>query len=305
MGSKGRLVAVADIQAAQKFDLRVDGALVATYCVDPHEARPYVDLLTGPDGQRVTRSSVLDELPEESRDHPHHRGIWWGHRDVGEADFWTEFDGHGRIEHVAYDTPSLEPFGVSHRLRWVDREGSVRLTERRVLRALPLGPDGERVLDLETTLEAPLPIAMRDTKEAGLVAVRVAASMEERRGGRIENAEGQVGESECWGRPAAWCDYSGQVDGEVVGIAVFDHPANPRYPTTWHVRDYGLMAANPFGYSDFSPEEGRDGTLWLEPGNPVHFRYRILVHRGNAVTARLAAEAERFAHTEPTIVGGP
>jgi len=38
-----------------------------------------------------------------------------------------------------------------------------------------------------------------------------------------------------------------QWPGKTVGIAVFDHPSNPRHPTTWHVRDYGLFAANPLG----------------------------------------------------------
>jgi len=45
---------------------------------------------------------------------------------------------------------------------------------------------------------------------------------------------------------ADWCDYYGSIGGKTVGIAMFDHPSNPRHPTTWHVRDYGLFAANPF-----------------------------------------------------------
>src|SRR5207249_1657673 len=64
--------------------------------------------------------------------------------------------------------------------------------------------------------------------------------------GKIENAEGKVSEKHCWGRISAWCDYSGPIDGKNVGIAILADPKNP-HPTCWHVRGYGLMAANPFG----------------------------------------------------------
>jgi 7-carboxy-7-deazaguanine synthase len=68
----------------------------------------------------------------------------------------------------------------------------------------------------------------------------------------IENSAGGVGEKECWGKPAAWCDYSGPVEGQTVGIAVMDHPGNLRSPVRWHVRDYGLLTTNCFGESTFA-----------------------------------------------------
>jgi hypothetical protein len=32
---------------------------------------------------------------------------------------------------------------------------------------------------------------------------------------------------------------------------MMDHPSNPRFPTYWHARDYGLFSLNPFGVRDF------------------------------------------------------
>lgn len=97
-------------------------------------------------------------------------------------------------------------------------------------------------------------IEFGETKEAGILAVRVAPSMNGSRGGLISNSEGGVGEGDCWGRKASWCDYSGEVDGEMMGIAILDHPDNPNFPTRWHVRDYDLFATNPnpFSTSAFS-----------------------------------------------------
>ena len=55
-----------------------------------------------------------------------------------------------------------------------------------------------------------------------------------------------------WGKRADWVDYYGNVAGEIVGIAIFDHPKNLRHPTYWHARSYGLLAANPFGLREFT-----------------------------------------------------
>ena len=64
--------------------------------------------------------------------------------------------------------------------------------------------------------------------------------------GAIVNSYGGSQEMETWGKRAHWCDYVGPVNGKTVGITIMDSPGNFRYPTYWHVRDYGLMTANPF-----------------------------------------------------------
>ena len=69
--------------------------------------------------------------------------------------------------------------------------------------------------------------------------------------GTMTNAEGAQKMKNVWGKPSPWVDYSGTLDGEQVGIAIFDGKQNPKHPTTWHSRDYGLFAANPFGDHDF------------------------------------------------------
>src|SRR6185312_4271095 len=85
--------------------------------------------------------------------------------------------------------------------------------------------------------------------------------------------------------------------GSWAGIAILDHPGNLRHPVSWHVRDYGLMAANPFGYQDFFPGQHRDGSLELIPGSPVSFCYRIVVHAGDARAGRVAERYAEFAAT--------
>ena len=138
------------------------------------------------------------------------------------------------------------------------------------------------------------PVVFRDTKEGGLVSVRVASSMDVRNGGRIENAYGGINEHETWGQPAPWCDYSGPVGVETAGIAVFDHKDNPRYPTGWHVRDYGLMTANCFAWKYYRPDAKVKGDMAFKKGQKTSWRYRLYIHKGNARQGKVAQRFHDF-----------
>ena len=112
--------------------------------------------------------------------------------------------------------------------------------------------------------------------------MRVATSMDvaSEMGGKIENSFGGVNEDETWGKPAQWCDYSGPVAGRKVGIAIMDHPGNWRHPSRYHVRNYGLMTANPFALSYYYDDQTLDGSMTIPAGGESIFRYRLLVHEG-------------------------
>ena len=135
-------------------------------------------------------------------------------------------------------------------------------------------------------------VTVGDTKEGGLCALRVAEAIKGARGGVITNAYGAVHEAENWGQRAPWVDYSGErTDTEgtrrSVGVAVFDHPRNPHHPTHWHVRGYGLLAANPFGLAAYGSGYRRCGDWTVAAGELATFRYRVLWHAGDAAEARV------------------
>jgi hypothetical protein len=279
--------------ADSRIDVRLAGAEFFDYRPDA-SPRPYVDALFTVDGIRVTRD--IATAPEESDDHVHHKGVWWGHRDVNGADVWTEFPGHGSI--VSLASPQTDAgdgrLRIEHETRWLDADGAPLLDDIRMLTASAPAADGSQTLDIESVLRVSNgTVVLGDTKEAGLVALRVSPALEERRGGRIELSTGAVGEADSWGERAEWCDYSGTIDGVRVGVAVFDHPGNPR-PAYWHVRDYGLLAVNPFGLADFTGDPARSGAITLEPGDELRFQYRILVHRGSAAEADVAGHYARY-----------
>jgi len=144
-------------------------------------------------------------------------------------------------------------------------------------------------------------VRLGDTKEGGILSIRVASSMDAKGAGRIENSYGGIGEAECWGKRAHWVDYSGPVEGATVGFAVYDHPTSFRHPTYWHVRNYGLFTANPFGLHDFYANRGIDGSHVLQEGARLRFKYRILIHQGSTAQARVADRYHDYS-TPPKVV---
>jgi hypothetical protein len=187
---------------------------------------------------------------------------------------------------------------------WLDPQGNTVVVETR--RMIFSSEPSLRTIDLDINLNAVPKVTFGDTKE-GTFAIRLASSLEEdpkgapaspKRTGTMRNAAGARTEKQVWGKRSPWVDYHGEVDGEELGIAILDHPGNPRHPTYWHSRAYGLFAANPFGVRDFENDKTRDGSLTVEAGQSVRFRYRVIIHPGDAQTSAIAAQFERYAKTK-------
>jgi hypothetical protein len=301
------------IQATDNsIELRLGTDLVSRYCKGPDVAKPYFWPVEGPGGLLLTRAwPMVKAPPGGSTDHPHQKSAWFCHGDVipeGLAvphrikgiegvDFWSEAPGHGRIvcTRVAQQKESTGHHAqVATHNEWRTADDMNILDEERTIWFYDLG--GARLIVLDIDLAASVcPITFGDTKE-GSMGIRINDLIRAEKGaGRIENAEGKVGEKECWGRLSAWCDYSGPIDGKVVGLAILTDPAN-RYPSCWHSRGYGLMAANPFGraMSGFPAMKGRTDLVRLAKGEHLKLRYGLLLHAGDAKEGGVAEHYQQF-----------
>jgi hypothetical protein len=255
--------------------------------------RPYCYPLLGPGGLPMTRNWPMKEAPDEERDHPHHRSLWFTHGSVNGHDFWSEAKNHGKIVHDSFpEVKSGKDMGVIRaKNKWVAADGTLVCTDDTTIKFYAPRNSSERMLDYEVTIHAlEKELVFGDTKE-GSMAVRLAPTMRltgKVGKGHIVNSEG-VKDGQTWGRRAKWCDYYGPVEGKTVGIAIFDHPTNPRHPTWWHVRDYGLFAANPFGKHDFERLTDKSaGDLKVPAGKSVTFRWRFYLHEGDNEQAKVA-----------------
>jgi hypothetical protein len=274
--------------------IQIDGGLFTEYLVRSG-AKPILWPILGPTGQPMTRAYPMGQAPGEKKDHVHQRSLWFTHGDVNGVSFWDENPKHGTIVHrrFAKTESGAEAIVVSEN-DWVGPDNKKILSDQRRLKFA--AGENVRWLDFDITLTASSGLVrFGDTKE-GTFGVRVAETMkvDAKTGGRIVNSEGLANEA-AWGRKAAWVDYHGPVAGRTAGIAIMNHPDSFRFPTFWHVRAYGLFAANPFGRREFPDGGKQDGSYTLPDGQTITLRYRVWLHKGDETEGRVAAAYESYA----------
>lgn len=258
------------------------------------QVKPYLFPVFGPTRTPFTRAFPMKDVPGEDRDHPHQRSFWFTHGKVNGIDFWSEQPGHGAIRETAKTVRIEGPAVGLLRTKddWIGPDGKKVCEDERAYRFF--NTSTVRIIDFDITLKATAgAVTFGDTKE-GMFGVRVASTMDVKRkaGGKITNAEG-ITDGDAWGKASPWVDYTGPVEGDTVGIAILNHPASFRYPTRWHVRDYGLFAANPFGWHDFGL--GKSGDHVVPAGESITFRYRVILHKGDTDSAGIPAAFQAYA----------
>jgi hypothetical protein len=288
----------------QVIRVTIDGQLFTEYHFRD-VSRPFLYPIVNERGDHFTRRWPQETVAGEEHDHPHHHALWWAHGSVNGVDFWSEEKNAGRTVHQSFAAieSGARSGSLTSRNRWIAKDGTVIADDVRTFAFSP-GEGGARIIDVTVTVHATHgDLVLGDTKE-GTMAIRLAESMRvaqpaKQAGlGHIVNSEG-VRDAEAWGKRASWVDYTGPVNGRTLGVAMFDHPSNPRFPTHWHVRDYGLFAANPFGLHDFTKAEKGAGDFRIPANGQVTFRYRVLFHDGEAAEARVADAALEFQKTAP------
>jgi hypothetical protein len=296
------LVTVLSCAAQVRFSpgdigIDIDGKPFTEFHFGTDVGKPYLAPLRAASGTIVTRRYPMENIEGESRDHLHHRGLWFTYDDVNGIKFWENDPSYTKpnIGHVLARGVQWAMHGEDGTLTldfdWKDQHGKVLLTEHRIMTFY--SHPTLRIIDFEITLTATEKVVFGDTKE-GAFAIRLADALTEKNGGKMTNAEGKSGMAEVWGHRSKWVDYSGAINGEKLGVAIFDSPANPRFPTYWHSRDYGLFALNPFGQKAFDPQAPE--SHWeLGAGQSLKFRWRVVIHPGDTASAHIAEMYQEFA----------
>ena len=307
------LLAVAFPLSAQTVTLKpsdaglrveIDGQIFTEY-VTKNVPRPFMYPVIGAAGESIVRNFPMrDDVAGELKDHKHHRSLWFAHGKVNGMDFWSEEKDFGKQVHVGFGETSAEGNKGSFiaDTKWVTAAGKPVLTDSRKITITAL-PDGEKQLDFDITLKASegADVVFGDTKE-GTMAIRLCSSL----GLKGEGAQGHAFNSgeernkDVWGKKADWiCYYGPDPKGNAVGITIFSHPSNLRSPQTWHARDYGLFAVNPFGLHDFEglkkgDQEGK-GDYTIKKGESLTLRYRFYFAKGKPKPANLEAKFKEYA----------
>jgi hypothetical protein len=253
--------------AEEKVRIAHRGRTLLEYRYTAERPKPYVHPLCLADGRVLT----LDGPP----DHIHHRGLMVAWSEVNGIDFWGEDNParHGQIVHRRFERRReripAEIVGVND---WV-AEGRTILEERRTIRVPAPSAEGVWLVWI-TELKAarePVKLAAGQHVYNGL-GIRFVREMD---GGSVLNANGTAEIAKANGETARWCAYY----HAGAGVALFDHPGNPRHPNAFFVMNkaFGYLSAAPTYRAAFD----------LTPGESIRFRWGVLAFPGDANAAAL------------------
>lgn len=250
-----------------------DNELATYYYQHDKVLRPFFAQLKAPSGTQVTRNFPPEK--EDTKDHADmHPGLWLAFGDISGEDFWRN---KGRIVHKQFlRKPTGGPGhgSFSHRKVYQRADGQTVCYEdfRCVIRALKEG----YLIEWDSTFSGPTggEFYFGDQEEMGL-GLRVATEIAEVEGGHITDSENRQGAKKIWSQSSKWCDYSGVIGGESLGMTILCHPDNFR--ESWmHARNYGLIAANPFGRK--AMKKGPSSRRVVKADDTLQLRYGILLH---------------------------
>jgi len=280
----------------QQVAFSIDGVEKLRWHFGNNYPRPYFYPLHGPSGAVLTRMGHPG-----APDHDHHQSIWFAHNKLNGLDFWSNGKGTSirQKQWLCYqDGPTEAVMGVL--LGWYDPQGAEVMEQELIVALLPIeaasaGDPLEHALELQFTLKPGADVESVELEQTnfGWLAVRVAKGISAHFGsGQLTNSHGAQGENACFAQSASWMDYSGSVTvGQraerkslLEGITFFDHPANPRYPTHWHVRQDGWMGAS------YALAEAAQ----ITNSTPLTLRYLLHAHSGSYDPAKALAVAKQF-----------
>lgn len=259
-----------------QVSMQIDGIEKLRWHFGNQYTRPFFYPFNGPSGTSLTRMGHPG-----AQNHDHHLSVWLAFNDVNGQSFWSDLAGTQiRQKHWYRYRDGDEEAVMASVTGWYGIEGVEQMQQDVVAALRPL-PEKEHALELQVTMRPAdgMEQVVLGQTNFGFLAVRVSKTISGYfGGGQLTNSEGAEGEPDIFGKSARWMDYSGPVivgtgpDRQVVteGITYFDHPANPHYPTKWHVREDGWMGAS------FCMDEA-----WtITKDRPLTLRYLLHAHSG-------------------------
>ena len=264
---------VAVVQDRDRLRISVRGRPFADYVFrDAKLLRPYFANVHAPGGVQVTRHHPPRKGTDSTDHATMHPGIWLAFGDISGADFWRN---KARVEHVKFvEKPTVGKDRLTFVVLNRYRRGVATICTEVCRHTLLIRPHGY-LLTYDSKFRGEKPFTFGDQEELGL-GFRIASKLRVKGGnGRIFNADGKKNEREVRGTNADWCDYGGTIDGKRAGIVLMPHPDNFR-KSWYHARNYGFLAANPFGRNALTG--GERSKVTVMPGSALRLRFAVFIY---------------------------
>ena len=231
------------------------------------QGRPFICNIHTLDGIKVTRNYPITD--KDQNDHPHHQGLFHTFSQLNGIDFWHM---KGMAKHRLYTVPPKDgnPASFSAESVYLDRDGETPLLKETMSYGFHITSEG-LLITINAIIESEAEKVIIGSKEEGGIAIRVASDLRVQKGGKMIDNKGRKGGKAIWGKAARWVDNSGKKKGRWVGATLFASHSDLGV-FHWHSRDYGLIAANPFGPLNKAPDR------ILKKGEKLSFNYGLMVH---------------------------
>jgi len=262
-------------QQPGKLFISIGGQPFATYSYeDPMITRPYFANIKSSCGVQTTRNHPPQ--PDDPQDHStYHPGIWLSFGDINGNDYWRLKQ---KVEHEMFVEQPKGGQGTGTftvRNYYLSASRWSRPDCEEVKYTILVRPSGYLLLTNSTFSSEEGDFTFGDQEEMGL-GVRVNTKISVQYGqGHITNAEGMKDGNEIWGKASRWVDYSGKIGDNYAGMAIMPDPGNFR-PSWYHARDYGFVAANPFGRQ--AMKQGEKSAVTVKKGEKFHLGFGILIY---------------------------
>jgi len=238
-------------------------------------SRPYLHPVRDASGRVV----LTEDRPA---DHPWQHGIFTGFHRVNGFNYWKEDEGKQRFVKLLDVKERGEAVSWRALIELVSPKDEVVLEEEDAITVHAPESADSYAIDFDFVLRAKEREVTFGKFFVGGLSVRMPWDKENPRQTHL-NSNGLRNRA-CEQQRAAWCNVERPFGENVFGIAMFDHPANPNYPSVWRADEQGLINPNVSGVGDWK----------LEAGQTQRFRYRLWVYRGAATREELAKRFEAF-----------
>jgi len=263
-----------------KIEIRINGNLLTNYILSEYEKYPFFFPVNGPSEASVTSM--------RNANYPHHSSLFFGCDKVNGGNYWQEGLDRGQI--LSLRAEIVESGGekavIVNENIW-RRPGA--MSPIKDFRTITITAPSEDVyqIDVEISMEMLQDVTIDKTNHS-LFSGRMDPDLAVINGGTMVNAEGESGEKNTFGKRSAWMDYHGPRMGKTEGMAIFQHPSNVGFPSSWFTRDYGFFSPTPM----YWPENGENTKY--KKGQVITLKYRVLVHSGDHIEAGIAEQFEKY-----------
>ncbi|CAH0995182.1 hypothetical protein EMA8858_01302 [Emticicia aquatica] len=269
---------------AQKFnskiDISINNNLFTSYIFSQDEKYPFFFPVNGPSNASVTSM--------RNGNYPHHSSLFFGCDKVNGGNYWQEGLERGQIISLRADIIESGNDKVVIEDECIWRRPNANAPIKDLRKITITAPSKELFqIDFDIIMEMLMDVVIEKTNHS-LFSGRMDADLAVINGGTMINANGEKGEKETFGKKSAWIDFYGKRGDKIEGMAIFQHPSNEWYPSPWFTRDYGFFSPTPM----YWPSNDKETTL--KKGQTIKLKYRVIVHSGDVISAKIAEQFEKY-----------